>query len=225
MTKKSSHPCKTSKRTRKMISSGNNYHIDISIVVLLHWLRSTYGTKNRQITNLDSSLALLQLAQLSFADNQVYHIKNVAYDLYSIHGLAEGRTGRQWLTFPLPEELNDPDYPIPWHPSINSVPKQNSHNTWEDICAEDSPSKRTGIAYIKQIYVISDVSFIDRHEQLKKTFRQHSIPTDSINWRWKWNRTTCSSIENQAEVNRKLNIKSSVSFSFFVQKLMYLSLR
>lgn len=160
-----------------------------------------------QSNSLHDTLLLAKHAQLEYSHETVYHTKGVAYDLYSIHEIAQANIGKQWLTFPLPQELNRNDYPPPWQPPTNFTLKNSN-------IPMKSPATQTGLAYVEQIYVISDISFVDRHEQLKKTFRKHSIPIESIDWRWKWNRTTCSLKENEAERNKKLNTKNASMYNF-----------
>lgn len=145
------------------------------------------------------SADLSRLAHLYFPKGTAFHINSIAYDFYSIWELGQAKIGQQWLTFPLPYEIKNKENPLPWHPNSPSI----------SVPIHISPSTKTHIAYLEQIYVISDMKFVDRHNQLKKVFQRQSIPDISIAWVWKWNRTTCNADENFNEVyKRKLNIKS-----------------
>ncbi len=95
----------------------------------------------------------------------------------------------------MPNEINRIDYPPPWFPTNHRI----------QFPIKQSPKTITDLAYLERIYVITDQSFTERHEQLKKTFRRHSIPIESINFRFKWNRTTCRLKENFKEIEAKLN--------------------
>ena len=70
-----------------------------------------------------------------------------------------------------------------------------------------SPLNETKLAFLEKIYVITDKSFKDRHEHLKRVFRRHDIPIKSIQWQYVWNRTTCNSEENVDTIRKRLNLK------------------
>lgn len=147
-----------------------------------------------------------RVASINFSDKEVYHVNGIAYDKYSISELGQTQFARQWLTFPLPNELNRSDYPSPWYPHNQLFGHNNtSFNHRMVFPINTSPPTRSGLAYIEQIYVITDQSFTARHKQLKHTFHRHSIPIESIDFRWKWNRTTCQMKENINEIKKKLN--------------------
>ncbi len=103
----------------------------------------------------------------------------------------------QWLTFPLPDEMNTVE---PW------MPKTYSNKTFPFF---PSPPTKSGLVYIDKIYVLSDPQLSDRIQNIIRMFARQNIPIDSIEW-WrlgKWNRSTCNAKENQEEVYQILNLK------------------
>jgi hypothetical protein len=87
------------------------------------------------------------------------------------------------------------------------MPKGYSNKTFPFY---QSPSTKSGLAYIDKIYVLSDPSLSDRIENVMHMFTRHNIPIDSIDW-WrlgKWNRKTCNAKENRAEIHRILNLRN-----------------
>jgi hypothetical protein len=139
-----------------------------------------------------------RLASFYFPPNCVVHLEGIAYDQYSINELGQTRPGLQWLTFPLPHELGRTDYPAPWQPPISRK---------FNFPLQASPLTKSTLAFIEQIYVVSEQSFIDRHEHLKRVFRRHSIPIDSIKWQFVWARKQCSSNSSHDQVRKILNSK------------------
>jgi len=141
---------------------------------------------------------LSRIASFYFPANCVVHFQGIAYDQYSIDELGQTRPGLQWLTFPLPHELGRADYPKPWQPPVSKK---------SDFPLRPSPPTRSTLAFLQQIYVITDESFTDRHEHLKRVFLRHEIPVDAIQWQFNWNRTTCNLNESREEVRKILNLK------------------
>jgi hypothetical protein len=141
---------------------------------------------------------LSRLASHFFPNNCVVHFQGVAYDQYSINELGQTRPGLQWLALPLPDELGRANYPQPWQPPLSNK---------SNFSVYKSPATKSTLAFVKQIYVITDESFTDRHEHLKRVFLRHGIPIESIKWQFAWNRTTCNSNESHDEVRERLNLK------------------
>ena len=141
---------------------------------------------------------LSRLASSFFPENLIVHCQSIVYDRYSIDELGQTHPGLQWLTFPLPHELSRTDYPKRWEPPIS---KKTNFQVYV------SPLTETKLAFLEKIYVITDKSFNDRHEHLKRVFRRHDIPIKSIQWQWAWNRTTCNSEENVDTIRKRLNLK------------------
>jgi hypothetical protein len=54
---------------------------------------------------------------------------------------------------------------------------------------------------------MSDPRFIERHAILKKALIQQGISIESIEWRMKWNQTTCNSDLSHSYVYQRLNLK------------------
>jgi hypothetical protein len=141
---------------------------------------------------------LSKIASHFFPNNCAVHFRGVVYDQYSIDELGQTGPGVQWLTLPLPNELGRANYPKPWQPPFLKT---------SNFLVHISPETKSTLAFVKQIYVITDQSFTDRHEHLKRVFLRHDIPIESIKWQFKWNRTTCKSDENRDEVRERLNLK------------------
>ncbi|CAF1140204.1 unnamed protein product [Adineta ricciae] len=136
---------------------------------------------------------LLRLILANYPIDAVTHINGKAYDYYSIQELIEQKPRREWLSFPLPDE----------HSTKAWFPKEQYKTTFKMM---KSPSTLSGLAYVKQIYVMTDQSLSDRHLHIKNTFRQQNIPVESIKWQWKWNHTECNSDENKKEIFESLNL-------------------
>ena len=130
-----------------------------------------------------------------FPLNATIYIDGVVYDFYSAAELGQQEPGPQWLTFPLPREINNVKA---WMPAQSS----------KAFPIRQSLKTKSGLSYVDKIYVISDPSLNDRIENIKRMFIRHSIPVESIHWRLgRWNRTTCTAKENQEEVYRTLNLQ------------------
>jgi hypothetical protein len=142
---------------------------------------------------------LSKLASHFFPDNCVVHFRGIAYDQYSINELGQAHPGFQWLTLPLPDELGRTGYPKPWEPPVRNK---------STFPVYKSPATKSTLAFLEQIYVITDESFTNRHEHLKSVFLRHDISVESIKWQFAWNRTTCNSNDSRDEVRERLNLKS-----------------
>lgn len=134
-----------------------------------------------------------RLISALYATGEVSHINSLAYDYYSVQDLLEQKPAKQWLTFPLPGE----NMTGAW------IPKGHNRTTIPMVI---SPPTISGLAYVEQIYVMTDPSLTDRHDNIKNAFRRQNIPLDSIKWQLKWNRTECNSKKNKEEVFRHLNL-------------------
>lgn len=138
---------------------------------------------------------LAQVASYVFPHNTAIHANGIAYDLYSISELGQMQPGQQWLTFPLPDETTSV---LAWTPPAQRL---------ESFPVRRSPVTKSTLAYVDQVYVITDPKLRDRIEHIKRMFIRHQIPLESIDWRiGKWNRATCDAPENKEEVARLLNI-------------------
>ena len=139
---------------------------------------------------------IARMASVYFPANSIFYTNGIAYDIYSVRELGQLGPGSQWLTFPLPNEMNTVES---W------MPKSYSNKTFPFF---QSPPTRSGLAYIDKIYVLSDPSLYGRIQNIQHMFTRHNISLDSIDW-WrmgKWNRKTCNAEKNQAEVRRILNL-------------------
>lgn len=145
------------------------------------------------------------MTKLYFPLYTVVHVNGIAYDIYSIRESEQQRPGPQWLTFPLPGEVN----------SVKSwMPELQSTKTFPFV---QSPETKTGLAYLDDIYIVSDSSLTDRIENIKYMFNRHQIPISSIHWRFgKFNRSICTNETDGGEHHRILNlIPARISKSFF----------
>ena len=116
---------------------------------------------------------------ISFSIDRIYHQNGVAYDYYSQLDLGLTRASPQWNIWPLPNQ---------------------THN-------ELSPSFVSSLPLVDAIYLMTDPSLTERHHQLRNAFRRQGISLASVQWRLKWNRTTCNHPSNHAHVYRRLNLK------------------
>jgi hypothetical protein len=138
-------------------------------------------------------IELVRVLNSIYPVDRVFHINSVAYDFYSVQELVEQKPSKKWLSFPLPGE----DVQGAW------LPKEQNTKTFPFL---KSPSTVSGLAYVEQIYVMTDPSLDDRHINIKNAFRRQNIPVEAIKWQWKWNRTDCNSKNNKKEVFSKLNL-------------------
>jgi len=146
-----------------------------------------------------------RLVRSIYPIDRVSHMDGVAYDYYSVQELIEQKPAKEWLSFPLPGE----NLTGAWFPNGQSK------RTFPMV---KSPRTVSGLAYVDQIYLMTDPSLSDRHDNIRNAFRRQNIPVESIEWQWKWNRTDCNSNENKKEVFSNLNLvdepASKHTFSF-----------
>jgi len=64
------------------------------------------------------------------------------------------------------------------------------------------------LPFVNAIYVMTDPSLTQRHDSLKKAFLHQGISIESIEWRMKWNFTTCNSNSSHLYVYQRLNLKN-----------------
>jgi hypothetical protein len=165
------------------------YFLPDSLSSPLHFLHK----KTRQYcpqSNYTSASKLFLVYNISlnftFSINQTYHHHGIAYDYYSINEIRQSKTSYQWKIWPLPNQINQTS-------SITNI--------------EISPFFMSKLTFVDVIYVISDRSFIQRHANLKKAFHRQGISIKSIEWRMKWNHTTCNSNSSHSYVYQRLNLK------------------
>ena len=137
-----------------------------------------------------------------------YHTKGVAYDVYSVKELGQLQPRPEWLTFPLPNEVNCVKCPSPWYPIDDFNTSETKGSPPRTFSIQVSPMTTSTLAYIETIYVVTDKRFVARHDHLLKTFEYHQIPTESIVWQTNWTRETCKG-QRYEEVKMKLNPNSS----------------
>ncbi|CAF4686228.1 unnamed protein product, partial [Rotaria sp. Silwood2] len=126
---------------------------------------------------------------LTFSINRVYHHDGIAYDYYSKDDLGQPKPGDQWKIWPLPNEI-----------------EQFQNNT--SICdAETTPFVVSELPFVDTIYVMTNPRLTERHANLKKAFSQQGISFKSIEWRMKWNASTCNSYSTHSYVYKRLNLK------------------
>jgi hypothetical protein len=147
-------------------------------------------TNRRRNTSVKSVLPFNPLLfNLTFSVDQIYHHDGIVYDYYSKNDLNKSETGYQWRMWPLPHEITRVD--------------NNSLN--EDI--ETSAFVVSKLPFVDAIYITTGSHLTDRHHSLKKTFHRQGISVESINWRMKWNYTTCNSNSSHVYVYKRLNLK------------------
>ncbi|CAF1140284.1 unnamed protein product [Adineta ricciae] len=112
-------------------------------------------------------------------DYSVYHHDSIAYDYYSKTELQQSKIGYQWNIWPLPNDINPNDI---------------------------SPAHPTNLSFVDVIYIMTNARLVERHEHLKKVFHRQGISMSSVQWRMKWNRTTCHS--SLSQVYERLNLKN-----------------
>jgi hypothetical protein len=126
---------------------------------------------------------------LSISVTQIYHHDGIAYDYYSTTDVGLSKAADHWKVWPLPYEITP------------------SYNQSLTIPVELSTSVISKLPYVDAIYVTTHPTLIDRHENLKKVFNRHGVSVESLQWRMKWNRTTCNDKANHAYVYQRLNLK------------------
>ena len=127
------------------------------------------------------------LTNLTFSPNKIYHYKSTAYDYYSIRDLEQSRIGCQWNIWPLPDKFKQ--------------------NTWIDH-SQISPFVVSKLPFVDAIYVMTDRRLTQRHDSLRRVLLKQGISNESVQWRWKWNFTTCNSPANHLYVYQRLNLKN-----------------
>ena len=132
------------------------------------------------------------LLNLSFSIDRIYHHDGIAYDYYSRNDIGQTRPGDQWKLWPLPNEI----YQIQNNTSMNDI--------------ETSPFVASKLMFVDKIYVMTDPRLTERHASLKNALSQQGISIESIEWRMKWNLTTCNSISSHSYVYKRLNLKDKL---------------
>lgn len=136
-----------------------------------------------------------KIAGYFFPADHVVYADGIAYDIYSIRELGQQRAGSQWLTFPLPNEVNHNSSWMPQSQSTKTFP------------FPPSPKTKTGLAYLDHIYVISGPALPDRIQNIKYMFDRHDIPIHSIQWRIdKHNQSMCNGEIQEGQHHRILNL-------------------
>ena len=166
-----------------------------------HHLKCIDINKNTEEEEEDRSLYTVgqidigQIAGHFFLADHVVYADGIAYDIYSIRELGQQRAGYQWLTFPLPNEVNKIQSWMPQSQSTKTFP------------FSVSPKTKTGLAYLDDIYVISGPSLPDRIRNIKYMFDRHNIPIRSIQWRIdKVNQSMCNGEIQEGKHHRILNL-------------------
>jgi hypothetical protein len=126
------------------------------------------------------------LLNLTFSPNIIYHHNGIAYDYYSKDDLGQLNAGDQWKIWSLPHE-------------------RNKSSSSDNISI--SPLLVSKLPFVDVIYVATDVRLTERHTNLKKAFHYQGMAIKSIEWRMKWNQTTCNSDSNRLYVYKRLNLK------------------
>ena len=130
-----------------------------------------------------------------FPAHAVVYANGIAYDIYSIRELGQLKPSSQWLTFPLPDEKNSVE---PW----TATPQSN-----KTFPFFRSPNTKTGLAYVDDIYVVSDRAFPDRIQNVKNMFIRHDIPVSTIQWRLdERNRSKCEDKTSNSTHHELLNL-------------------
>jgi len=126
------------------------------------------------------------IINLTFSFGKIYHHDGIAYDYYSKNDLGQSKASYQWKIWPLPNEINQ-NHPI-------------DH-------IQTSPFVMSKLPFVDVIYVITEPRLIERHKNVKKAFDRQGISIESIEWRMKWNYTTCNSNSSHSYVYQRLNLK------------------
>lgn len=138
---------------------------------------------------------IAHVASAFFPAYRVVYMNGIAYDLYSIRELGQLNAAPQWLTFPLPGETNSVQA---WTPNVQSK---------QTFPVVPSPKTKSSLAYVDDIYVITDRAFTDRIANVKQMFRRQGLPVRSIQWSMgERNRSKCDGEIKQGEHHRVLNL-------------------
>jgi len=119
------------------------------------------------------------ILNLTFFPDSIYHHDGIAYDFYSINDLSVSRASDQWRQWPFPSDKH----------------------------VEVSPFVASKIPFIDAIYIVTDPSLAERHDNVKKALLHQGISIESMQWIMKWNRTTCNSELSHSYVYQRLNLK------------------
>ena len=65
----------------------------------------------------------------------------------------------------------------------------------------------TKLPFVDAIYVMTDQRLTERHTNLIKALRNQGINNETLQWRLKWNYTTCNANETHDYVYERLNLK------------------
>lgn len=136
---------------------------------------------------------------MRFTDLDVFQLNGVAYDFYSVNELRNGsKIGLQWKSFPLPDE-HIPAYITPWTPYIRLKNTMNSDYKYPSM------QSTTGLAFVDRIYIVTTAKLKDRQANLRKMFKQYDL--HDYEWRMKWTRNHCTTLEYKSEIDTKLNLR------------------
>ena len=137
----------------------------------------------RSSSDLSNNLSVpfndMILFNLTISTSRIFHHDGVAYDFYSKDELNRSNASLQWKIWSLPIKTN-----------------------------EISPTFVSNLSFVHSIYVLSDPRLTERHNNLRRAFHRQGIEYQSIDWRMKWNRTTCNSESNRLYVYQRLNLKN-----------------
>ncbi|CAF5174752.1 unnamed protein product, partial [Rotaria magnacalcarata] len=104
--------------------------------------------------------------------------------------IEQTKVGDKWKLWPLPNEI----YQIQNNSAMNDI--------------ETSPFVPSKLLFVDKIYVMTDPRLTERHANLQKALSRQGISVKSIEWRIKWNLTTCNSISSHSYVYKGLNLKN-----------------
>ena len=130
-----------------------------------------------------------------FQAYNVLYTNGIAYDIHSISELGQNKAAPEWLTFPLPGETNTNKA---W------MPKSFHNKTFPYF---RSPKTKTGLAYLDDIYVVTDRAFPDRMKNVMYMFNRQRIPTSTIQWKFdQRNRSKCDGVIHNGTHHTLLNL-------------------
>ena len=138
-------------------------------------------------------LALLlqnkSLSDFEFPIHRIYHHDGIAYDYYSQHDLGRSNAPTQWEFWPL----------------SNDTYEANDHSS--ALAQELSPSVVSKLPFVDAIYLMTDPTLTQRHVHLRNALLRQGVSIDQIQWRFKWNKTTCNAPSNHEHVYQRFNLK------------------
>ena len=129
------------------------------------------------------------LLNISFSERAVYHQNGVAYDYYAQHDLRLLKASAQWESWPLSDETNE----------------ANDHSS--ALVEKLSPSVVSKLPFVDAIYLMTDPTLTQRHVHLRNALLRQGVSIDQIQWRFKWNKTTCNAPSNHEHVYQRFNLK------------------